>query len=126
MYKRRCDFLLDFIFYSETMQTTDKKLRYPLGGDLYAYVNTRRRDGVKIHIRHFQLSMDTKGGVKPTTRGVKMDAKTLRRLFAMKKQLTEARQYHSSLAVIIRLKASQGPQEYVVCYGPGRQALDAD
>ena len=37
-----------------------------------------------------------------------------------------ARQYHSSLAVIIRLKASQGPQEYVVCYGPGRQALDAD
>ena len=89
MYKRRCDFLLDFIFYSETMQTTDKKLRYPLGGDLYAYVNTRRRDGVKIHIRHFQLSMDTKGGVKPTTRGVKMDAKTLRRLFAMKKQLTE-------------------------------------
>ena len=89
MYKRRCDFLLDFIFYSETMQTTDKKLRFPLGGDLYAYVNTRRRDGVKIHIRHFQLSMDTKGGVKPTTRGVKMDAKTLRRLFAMKKRLTE-------------------------------------
>ena len=68
---------------------TDRKFRYPLGGDLYAYVNTRRRDGVKIHIRHFQLSMDTKGGVKPTTKGVKMDAKTLRRLFAIKKQLTE-------------------------------------
>ena len=68
---------------------TDRKCRYPLGGDLYAYVNTRRQDGVKIHIRHFQLSMDTKGGVKPTTKGVKMDAKTLRRLFAMKKQLTE-------------------------------------
>ena len=67
---------------------TSKKCRYPLGGDLYAYVNTRRRDGVKIHIRHFQLAMDTKGGVKPTTRGVKMDAKTLRRLFAIKKQLT--------------------------------------
>ena len=63
----------------------DKKLRFPLGGDLYAYVNTRRRDGVKIHIRHFQLSTDTKGGVKPTYRGVKMDAKTLRRLFAIKK-----------------------------------------
>ena len=76
------------LHYSKTMQT-DKKFRYPLGGDLYAYVNTRRRDGVKIHIRHFQLSMDTKGGVKPTSKGVKMDAKTLRRLFAMKKQLTE-------------------------------------
>ena len=68
---------------------TGRKFRFPLGGDLYAYVNTRQRDGVKIHIRHFQLSMDTKGGVKPTTRGVKMDAKTLRRLFAMKKQLTD-------------------------------------
>ena len=68
---------------------TGKKFRYPLGGDLYAYVDTGRRDGVKIHIRHFQLGMNTKGGVKPTSKGVKMDAKTLRRLFAMKKQLTE-------------------------------------
>ena len=66
-----------------------KKFRFPLGGDLYAYVNTRRRDGVKIHIRHFQLSTDTKGGVKPTTRGVKMDAKTLRRLVAIKKPLMD-------------------------------------
>ena len=81
--------------YSETMQT-DKKFRYPLGGDLYAYVNTRRKDGVKIHIRHFQLSTDTKGGVKPTSRGVKMDAKTLRRLFAMKKHLTEEFKLQSS------------------------------
>lgn len=68
----------------------NKKFRLPLGGDLYAYVATSRRDGVKIHIRHFQLAMDTKGGVKPTSKGVKMDAKTLRRLFAVKKQLTEA------------------------------------
>ena len=74
----------------------DKKLRFPLGGDLYAYVNTRRRDGVKIHIRHFQLSTHTKGGVKPTYRGVKMDAKTLRRLFAIKKQLTEEFKHQTS------------------------------
>ena len=64
-------------------------MRFPLGGDLYAYVNTRRRDGTKIHIRHFRLSTDTKGGIKPTFKGVKMDAKTLRRLFAVKKQLTD-------------------------------------
>ena len=78
---------------------TNRKLRHPLGGDLYAYVNTRRRDGVKIHIRHFQLSTDTKGGVKPTYRGVKMDAKTLRRLFAMKKQLTEEFKHQTSKAM---------------------------
>ena len=72
----------------------DKKFRFPLGGDLYAYVNTRRRDGVKIHIRHFQLSTDTKGGVKPTTKGVKMDAKTLRRLVAIKKQLIDEFKLH--------------------------------
>ena len=78
----------DRVHYSKTMQM-DKKFRFPLGGDLYAYVNTRRRDGVKIHIRHFQLSTDTKGGVKPTTRGVKMDAKTLRRLVAIKKPLMD-------------------------------------
>ena len=71
-----------------------KKFRFPLGGDLYAYVNTRKRDGVKIHIRHFQLSTDTKGGVKPTTKGVKMDAKTLRRLVAIKKQLTDEFKLH--------------------------------
>ena len=72
----------------------DKKIRFPLGGDLYAYVNTTRRDGVKIHIRHFQLSTNTKGGVKPTAKGVKMDAKTLRRLVAVKKQLTDEFKLH--------------------------------
>ena len=85
---------------------TDKKFRYPLGGDLYAYVNTRRKDGVKIHIRHFQLSMDTKGGVKPTTKGVKMDAKTLRRLFAMKKHLTEEFKLQSSKVMNQKIASS--------------------
>ena len=43
---------------------------------------------MKIHIRHFASSTETKGGrVQPTQKGVAIDLKSLNRLFKIKKHL---------------------------------------
>ena len=65
----------------------DQNKRFPLGGSVYAYVNTRSGD-TKIHIRHFVSPSVTKGGsVVPSVRGVKMDLQSFMRLCRMKKNI---------------------------------------
>ena len=81
------------------MEESGKDMRYPLGGSLYAYVKTRKKC-VSVHLRHFTEPKHTKGGkLVPSVKGLKMDLKTLNRLFRVKKQLTE--EYQRQLNAVL-------------------------
>ena len=65
--------------------------RFPLGENVYAYVQTRK-GCTHIHIRHFVMPTDTKGGrggVVASVKGVKMDLKMLNRLCKVKKNISD-------------------------------------
>ena len=70
--------------------TMEENKRFPLGENVYAYVRTRK-GRTHIHIRHFVLPTDTKGGrgVVATVKGVKMDLKMLNRLCKVKKNISD-------------------------------------
>ena len=70
--------------------TMEENKRFPLGENVYAYVRTRK-GRTHIHIRHFVLPTDTKGGrgVVATVKGVKMDLKMLNRLCKVKKTISD-------------------------------------
>ena len=75
-----------------------RPLRFPLGEDVYAYVNTRK-GCAKIHIRHFtRADTDTKGTgpVVATMRGGRMDLKMFNRLCKVKKNLSEEFSRHAT------------------------------
>ena len=81
------------------MEESGKDMRYPLGGSLYAYVKTRKKC-VSVHLRHFTEPKHTKGGkLVPSVKGLKMDLKTLNRLFRVKKQLTQ--EYQRQLNAVV-------------------------
>ena len=68
---------------------TERPTLYPLGRNIYASVKTWRRS-VKIHIRHYAVPTNTKGGrVVPTQRGVALDLKEFQRLLEAKSKLCE-------------------------------------
>ena len=70
--------------------TMEENKRFPLGENVYAYVRTRK-GRTHIHIRHFVMPTDTKGGrgVVATVKGVKMDLKMLNRLCKVKKNISD-------------------------------------
>ena len=69
----------------------EENKRFPLGENVYAYVRTRK-GRTHIHIRHFVMPTDTKGGrcgVVASVKGVKMDLKMLNRLCKVKKNISD-------------------------------------
>ena len=73
--------------------------RFPLGENVYAYVQTRK-GCTHIHIRHFVMPTDTKGGrggVVASVKGVKMDLKMLNRLCKVKKNISDEFKIQESL-----------------------------
>ena len=68
----------------------EENKRFPLGENVYAYVRTRK-GCTHIHIRHFVMPTDTKGGrgVVASVKGVKMDLKMLNRLCKVKKNISD-------------------------------------
>ena len=70
--------------------TMEENKRFPLGENVYAYVRTRK-GCTHIHIRHFVMPTDTKGGrgVVASVKGVKMDLKMLNRLCKVKKNISD-------------------------------------
>jgi len=63
--------------------------KYPLGGNLFAFVKTSRKN-VKIHVRHYTKRLGTTGNqavVVPTQRGVVMDLREFQQLLHAQKRL---------------------------------------
>ena len=68
---------------------TDRPTLYPLGRNIYASVKTWRHS-VKIHICHYAVPTNTKGGrVVPTQRGVVLDLKEFQCLLKAKSKLCQ-------------------------------------
>ena len=76
----------------------EENKRFPLGENVYAYVRTRK-GCTHIHIRHFVMPTDTKGGrgVVASVKGVKMDLKMLNRLCKVKKNISDEFKIQESL-----------------------------
>ena len=68
--------------------------RFPLGGDLYAYVSPSEHK-VELRIGRIQMATDRKGGwTEMEGSDVRLDLKKWRRLVAMERKLTEEFERH--------------------------------
>ena len=76
------------------MQQPPRVRRFPLGGDLYAYVSPSEHK-VELRIGRIQMATDRKGGwTEMEGSDVRLDLKKWRRLVAMERKLTEEFERH--------------------------------
>ena len=92
---------------------------YPLGKNIFASVRTRKGE-VKIHIRHYAVATNVKGGrVVPTQKGVSLDLKEFLRLLKIQKTLSK--DYNQQMSALFVLQEEIDAKSKTVRKRAGRR-----